>query len=61
MIFSCKNETKIESQIAKINLDAKIERFDLLFAKVNAKNLPNLKQAYPFMFSEKYQDSFILM
>ena len=58
LIFSCKNESQIESQIAKINLDAKIERFDLLFAKVNAKNLPNLKQAYPFMFSEKYQDSF---
>ena len=58
LVFSCKNESQIESQIAKINLDAKIERFDLLFAKVNAKNLPNLKQAYPFMFSEKYQDSF---
>lgn len=57
-IFSCKKDTSLENDIAKINLDAHIERFDLLFAKIDAKSLPNLKQAYPFMFSEKYQDSF---
>ncbi|MFG6686558.1 gliding motility lipoprotein GldB [Mariniflexile sp. HNIBRBA6329] len=56
--FSCKNESQLENDIAKINLDAKIERFDLLFSKIDAESLPNLKQAYPFMFSEKYQDSF---
>lgn len=56
--FSCKNESQIENDIAKINLDAQIERFDLLFSGIDAENLPKLKQAYPFMFSEKYQDSF---
>ncbi|MDO7173070.1 gliding motility lipoprotein GldB [Mariniflexile sp. AS56] len=58
MAFSCKNESQLESDIAKINLDAKIERFDLLFAKIDSESLANLKQAYPFMFSAKYQDSF---
>ncbi|WP_132217869.1 gliding motility lipoprotein GldB [Mariniflexile fucanivorans] len=58
MAFSCKNESGLENDIAKINLDAKIERFDLLFAEINNENLPKLKQAYPFMFSEKYPDSF---
>ena len=58
VVISCKKESSLEAEISKINLDAHIERFDLLFAKVNAESLPNLKQAYPFMFSEKYEDSF---
>ncbi|MFC4400390.1 gliding motility lipoprotein GldB [Mariniflexile soesokkakense] len=56
--ISCKNERRLENDISKINLDAQIERFDLLFANINNENLSKLKQAYPFMFSEKYQDSF---
>ncbi len=58
LTFSCKKDSGLEKDIAKINLDAKIERFDLFFAKVSPKTLPNLKIAYPFMFSEKYKDSF---
>ncbi len=57
-VFSCKKSNQLESDIAKINADVKIERFDMLFAKTTANNLPDLKQAYPFMFSEKYEDSF---
>jgi gliding motility-associated lipoprotein GldB len=58
--ISCKKESSLEKDIAKINLDTKIERFDTLFANVSETTLPNLKQAYPFMFSEKYKDSFWL-
>ncbi|WP_372752176.1 gliding motility lipoprotein GldB [Mariniflexile sp.] len=58
VLVSCKNDNRIESEISKLNLDANIERFDLLFAKIDAETLPDLKQAYPFMFSEKYLDSF---
>ncbi|MFD0989131.1 gliding motility lipoprotein GldB [Mariniflexile jejuense] len=58
VMVSCKKESNLETEISKINLDAHVERFDLLFAKVTAQSLPNLKQAYPFMFSEKYLDSF---
>ena len=58
IVFSCKNDNKLEGAIAKINTDVHIERFDLLFANVTLQNLPDLKKAYPFMFSEKYQDSF---
>ncbi|SFD11946.1 gliding motility-associated lipoprotein GldB [Algibacter pectinivorans] len=60
MVVSCKKENALEKEIAKINTDVKIERFDRLFAKVNSKKLPDLKKAYPFMFSEKYTDSFWL-
>lgn len=61
MVFmSCKDENQLENHIAEINTDIKVERFDLLFANTNIKTLPNLKKAYPFMFSNKYKDSFWL-
>ena len=58
--ISCKKENQIENEIAKINTDIKVERFDQFFSKVTANNLSDLKTAYPFMFSEKYKDSFWL-
>lgn len=60
MVVSCKKENALETEIAKINTDVKIERFDRLFAQVNSGKLSNLKTAYPFLFSEKYTDSFWL-
>ncbi|MEC3905588.1 gliding motility lipoprotein GldB [Tamlana sp. 2201CG12-4] len=60
VVFSCKNGDKLENEIAKINIGVTIERFDKLFAKVTPKTLPNLKTAYPFMFSKRYSDSFWL-
>ncbi|MCF7560507.1 gliding motility lipoprotein GldB [Sabulilitoribacter multivorans] len=59
-VFSCKQENQVNDEIAKINTDIEVERFDTLFSKVDAESLPELKQAYPFMFSEKYKDSFWL-
>ena len=56
--ISCKDGPTLETEISHINMDIKVERFDLLFAKTTPENLPKLKQAYPFMFSEKYKDSF---
>lgn len=56
--ISCKNESIQEAAINKINTDIKIERFDTLFAKVSLNGLLDLKTAYPFMFSQKYSDSF---
>lgn len=57
---SCKKDNALEKDIAKVNTDIKIERFDKLFSQVSSDGLPNLKTAYPFMFSEKYADSFWL-
>ena len=57
MTVSCKKDKALEQDIAKINLDVKIERFDKLFANLDVIKLPDLKRAYPFMFSEKYPDS----
>lgn len=60
IIISCKKDSELEKNIAKINTDISVERFDRLFAEVAPEDLTNLKQAYPFMFSEKYSDAFWL-
>nr|WP_317292964.1 gliding motility lipoprotein GldB [Aestuariibaculum lutulentum] len=57
-VISCQKEDKLESEIAKINVDAKVERFDQLFSKLTPSKLKDLKTAYPFMFNEKFTDSF---
>ncbi|MCR8668879.1 gliding motility lipoprotein GldB [Aestuariibaculum sp. M13] len=59
-VISCQKEDKLESEIAKINVDAKVERFDQLFSKLTPSKLKDLKTAYPFMFNEKFTDSFWL-
>ena len=57
IFVSCDNESKIEKEIAAIDVDLAIERFDRLFANADEASLPELKQAYPFMFSRRYNDS----
>ncbi|WP_055435078.1 gliding motility lipoprotein GldB [Lacinutrix algicola] len=57
-ILSCEKEDKTETEIAKINIDFTIERFDKAFAEAKPENLPELKETFPFMFPQKYDDSF---
>lgn len=57
-IASCKKESQVQVDIANINADITVERFDKLFAEASIKDLPKLKKAYPFMFSETYTDTF---
>lgn len=54
---SCENESKIEKEIAQIDINVQVERFDKLFAEASPNDLPKLKAVYPFMFSRQYQDS----
>ncbi|WP_242082494.1 gliding motility lipoprotein GldB [Aestuariivivens sediminis] len=56
--FSCKKDSSLERDIQEIGTDITVERFDLLFARANIEDLNELKQGYPFMFAEKYPDSF---
>lgn len=58
--ISCKKDNALQQEIAKLNTDIKMERFDKLFADLTPESLPKLKTAYPFMFPEKYKDSFWL-
>lgn len=54
---ACKKENQVESEISKIDATIKVERFDLAFANAEPSGLPKLKQAYPFLFSERVSDS----
>lgn len=59
-LFSCEEDNKIEDEIAKINVNVDVERFDLAFSNTSEADFPKLKKAYPFMFSDKYEDEFWL-
>ena len=54
---SCGNDSKIEKEIAEVNIEVNVERFDRLFAETSPSTLPKLKEDYPFMFSRQYHDS----
>ena len=55
--YTCKKDNKVTSDVANINIDFTVERFDRIFAESTPNDLPKLKQAYPFLFSDRYPDS----
>lgn len=55
--FSCKKEDQIESEIAKVEVDFLVERFDRAFAEAIPKDLNQLKETFPFLFSKHVPDS----
>ena len=57
VFFGCKKDTGLEKKISKIDADFSVERFDLDFGKAKPKDLPELKQRFPFLFSQQIQDS----
>ncbi|NRD19398.1 gliding motility lipoprotein GldB [Winogradskyella eckloniae] len=59
MLWSCDEASKLEKEIAKIETDFIIERFDTAFFEAEPKDLQKLKSAYPFFFTSD-PDSFWL-
>ena len=58
LIFvSCSNDSSLENEIVKIEVEFNVERFDKAFLEALPKDLPKLKQAYPFLFSKRVPDS----
>lgn len=56
-LHSCKNETAVSKDIAKIPLELTLLRFDREFAKAKPEDIPQLKQKFPYLFPEQYSDS----
>ncbi|WP_179375006.1 gliding motility lipoprotein GldB [Winogradskyella wichelsiae] len=54
---SCNEDSKIEQEIAKIEMNFEVERFDKAFFEAKSQDLQNLKNQYPFFFSSD-PDSF---
>ncbi len=57
MVFACKEIDKREEDIAKIEVDLKISRFDRAFAEASPSDIPDLKQQYPYLFPKQFPDS----
>lgn len=61
LLFNCKdNNDKVNEEVANINVDLNVERFDIAFTDTPASQFSQLKDAYPFMFASQYDDSFWL-
>ncbi|MFT5847904.1 MAG: gliding motility-associated lipoprotein GldB [Psychroserpens sp.] len=55
--FSCENDEALENQIAKIETNFTIERFDRAFAEAKPQDLSSLKSTFPFLFSTRIPDT----
>ncbi|MDT0553114.1 gliding motility lipoprotein GldB [Urechidicola vernalis] len=57
VFLSCKTEQKINPEIAKIDVDIQVERFDQEFYTASENDLLSLKQKFDFMFPKEVNDS----
>lgn len=56
-IISCKNDLSVNSEISKIKVDLKVERFEQQFYTTSESELTKLKVKFPFMFPIYVNDS----
>ncbi|SHG03122.1 gliding motility-associated lipoprotein GldB [Arenibacter palladensis] len=54
---SCNRNDKLADEVAKINVDVKVNRFDMEFAEAKPTDIPSLKEKYPYLFPANYPDS----
>ena len=55
--LSCEQDSKIEKEIAAIDVDIAIERFDKLYNETTESTFPKLKKTFPFIFPSEVSDS----
>lgn len=57
-IISCKKDDAKEQALEiKKTVDLDLERFDVLYSQSTPETLPQLKQAFPFLFPSQFPDS----
>lgn len=57
LVFSCKENSKISTDITSIPVDLEVVRFDREFAAADPIELPELRSKYPYFFPETVPDS----
>lgn len=57
VLISCGKDSKIKNEIAQIDVDFTIERFETVFSKAKPEELPKLKETFPFLFPKRIPDS----
>lgn len=55
--LACDEESQLQKDIAKIETNVVIERFDKLFADANTETIKGLRKKYPFILNENISDS----
>ncbi|WP_225036866.1 gliding motility lipoprotein GldB [Winogradskyella sp. SM1960] len=60
IMLSCDGESEVEKEIAKIEVDLNVDRFENVFFKATPSDLPQIKENYPFFFSERMPDSLMI-
>lgn len=56
-LTGCGKTDRLEEEIAKIEVELKVKRFDRDFANSSPEELPELKAAYPYLFPMQFSDS----
>lgn len=57
LLVSCNEDSKLEKDIAAIDVAVNLERFDKLFDASTKDTFPKLKATYPFIFPSEVPDS----
>lgn len=57
LVYSCNDTDKVAKEIAEINIDLKVSRFDVAYSNAKAADIPVLKKTYPYLFPAQYADS----
>ncbi|MCM4169414.1 hypothetical protein KCTC52924_00448 [Arenibacter antarcticus] len=55
--LGCKETDKTAEEVAKIEVELEVYRFDREFAEAQPKDIPQLKKKYPYLFPTSYPDS----
>ncbi|MBL7472463.1 gliding motility lipoprotein GldB [Robertkochia sediminum] len=55
--YSCSQMDQREKEIAAIDVDLEVKRFDLAFAAAGQNDLPVLKEQFPYLFPAQFADS----
>ena len=57
IFLGCSDNKKINSEIEKIPLEIKFDRFDLKFASIEKEEFQNFKKKYNYLFPSQFSDS----
>lgn len=57
LLASCRDEPKINPEIAALPIETQVDRFDLKFGQAQEADLSSLKRAYPQFFPRQFTDS----
>ena len=57
-VWSCEDKSRVEKEIENISVNLMVDRFDQVFASASPADLTNLQKRYPFMFPDRYPDSY---